>query len=67
MYNKTKGKTKKHFCICCLQCFSSEKVLIEHKRKCFIINGKQSTKLKSGSIEFKNHFKQLAVPFKNLF
>ena len=28
------------------------------------INGKQSVKLKSGSIEFKNHFKQLAVPFR---
>ena len=29
-----------------------------------IINGKQAVKLKSGSINFKNYFKQLAVPFK---
>ena len=44
--------------------FTSERVLIKHNEKCFIINGKQSVKLKSGSIEFKNHFKELAVPFK---
>ena len=62
--NKTKNKNKKYFCICCLQCFSSEKVLIEHKENCLIINGKQSVKLKSGSISFKNYFKQLPVPFK---
>ena len=63
------NKTKKQnifffFCKCCLQCFSSEKVLIEHKENCLIINGKQSVKLKSGSISFKNYFKQLPVPFK---
>ena len=28
------------------------------------INGKQTVKLKSGSIKFKNHFKQSAVSFK---
>ena len=28
------------------------------------INGKQTVKLKSGSIKFKNHFKQLAASFK---
>ena len=28
------------------------------------INGEQGVKLKSGSIEFKNHFKQLPFPFK---
>ena len=30
MCNKTKSKNKKYFCKCCLQCFSSENVLIEH-------------------------------------
>ena len=29
-----------------------------------MINGKQSVKLKSGSISFKNYFKQISVPFK---
>ena len=33
--------------------------MIEHKENCLIINGKQS-----GSISFKNYFKQLPVPFK---
>ena len=36
--------------------------MIEHKENCLIINGKQSVKLKSGSISFKNYFKP--VPFK---
>ena len=64
MCNKTKNKNQKYFCKCCLQCFSSEKVLIEHKENCLIINGKQNVKLKSTSISFKNYFKQLPVPFK---
>ena len=38
MFSKTKNKNKKYFCKCCLQCFSSEKVLIEHKENCLIIN-----------------------------
>ena len=29
-----------------------------------IINSKQRVKIKSGSISFKNYFKQLSVPFK---
>ena len=62
--NKKKNKKKKSFCKCCLQCFSSEKILIEHKENCLIINGKQSVKLKCGSISFKNCFKQLPIPFK---
>ena len=37
--------------------------MIEHKKDCLVINGKQSVRLKSGSIEFKNYFKQLAVLF----
>ena len=38
MCNKTKNN--KHFCRYILQCFSSEKVLQEHKEICLIINGK---------------------------
>ena len=36
----------------------------EHKETCLKTNGKQSVKLRSGSIIFKNHFEQQAVPFK---
>ena len=35
-----------------------------HKEVCLKINCKEAVKLKSGSIKFKNYFKQLAVPFK---
>ena len=45
MFSKTKNKNKKHFCKCCFQCFSSEKVLIEDKENCLIINGKQKVRL----------------------
>ena len=38
--------------------------MIKHKENCLIINGKQSVILISDSNEFKNRFKQLAVPFK---
>ena len=47
-----------------MQCFSGEKVLIEHGENCWIINDKQSGKLESGSISLKNYFKQLPIPFK---
>ena len=64
MCNKKRCKIKKHFCKFCLQCFCNERVLPEHKEACLKINGKQTVKLRSGSIKFKNHFKQVAVPFK---
>ena len=41
MFHKTKNKNKKWFCKSCLQCFSSENVLIKHKKDCLSINGKQ--------------------------
>ena len=63
MFHKTKNKNKKWFCRSCLQCFSSESVLIKHKENCLSINGKQSVKLEEGIIEFKNYFKQIPVPF----
>ena len=38
--------------------------MIKYEETCLKINGKQNVKLRSGSIKFKNYFKQLAVPFK---
>ena len=64
MFHKTKNKNKKWFCKSCLQCFSSESVLIKHEEDCLSISGQQSINLKKGTIEFKNYFKQLPVPFK---
>ena len=64
MFNKTKNKGKKYFYKNCLQWFSSEKILSEHKEDCVVINGKQSVKLESGYISFKNYLKQISVLFK---
>ena len=64
MFRKTKNKNKKWFCGSCLQCFSSENVLIKHEENCLSINGKQSIRLEKGIIEFKNYFKQILVPLK---
>ena len=47
-----------------MQCFSSENVLIEHKKVCLSINGTQSVKLEKEATEFKNYFKQMPAPFK---
>ena len=37
---------------------------IKHKEVCLIINGAQLVRLEKGTIEFKNYFKQILVPFK---
>ena len=39
-------------------------MLTKHKEVCLSINGAQSVRLKIGTIEFKNYFKQILVPFK---
>ena len=59
MFHRTKNKNKKWFCKSCLQCFSSENILIKHKEICFSINGKQSVKLEERIIKFENYFKQI--------
>ena len=64
MFNRTKYKGKKYVCQNCLQCFSREKILSEHKENCLVINGKRSVKLERGFISFKNYSKQIPVPFK---
>ena len=48
MCNETKNKNKKIFFRCCLQCSSSERVLVDHKVVCLKLNGKQTVKLRSG-------------------
>ena len=42
MFNQTKHKNKKHFCMHCLQCFSSESVLNDHNGNCIQVNGTQA-------------------------
>ena len=64
-YNINKHKNKKHFCLCCLQPFSSEDHLEAHKGDCLIINGTQRIEMpQPGSkVFFYQHQKQLPVPF----
>ena len=38
MYNQSKHKERKHFCMYCLQCFSSQRVLVKHVNNCLTIN-----------------------------
>ena len=64
IFHKTKNKNKKWFCKSCLQCFSSENVLIKYKEDYLSNSGQQSINLEKGTIKFKNCFKQLPVPFK---
>ena len=65
MHNQTNHNGRKHFCMHCLQGFSSERVLINHKVDCIEINGKQSIKMPTpgSTITFKNYRKQLPAPF----
>ena len=65
MFSQTKHEHKKYFCMHCLQCFSREDVLTEHKNNCISINGEQAIKMpeKGDKVYFKNHHKQLPVPF----
>ena len=66
MYNQTKHKERKHFCMHCLQCFSSERVLTNHKENCIQVNGTQAIKMpdkNNNILKFNNFHKQLPVPF----
>ena len=59
MYNKTNHKERKHFCMHCLQCLSTEEILTKHKSNCMVINGEQAIRMpKEGSmVQFENYHK----------
>ena len=66
MFNQTKHKERKHFCMHCLQCFSSERVLNNHKDNCIQVNGTQAVKMPdkdNNILKFNNFHKQQPVPF----
>ena len=66
MYNQTKHKERKHFCMYCLQCFSSERVLNNHKENCIQINGQQAVNMPTKDnniLKFNNFHKQQQTPF----
>ena len=45
MYNKTKHRERKHFCMHCLQCLSAEEVFSKHKTNCMVIYGEQAIRM----------------------
>lgn len=45
MFNRTKHKEQKYFCMHCLQCFSSEDVLNKHKTHGMVISGEKAIKM----------------------
>ena len=66
MYKQTKHKERKHFCMHCLQCFSSERVLNNHKDNCIQINGTQAVNMPdkdNNILRFNNFHKQQPIPF----
>ena len=65
MYRQTKHEHRKHFCMYCLQCFSSSDILSSHKYNCIEVNGAQAIRMsdKDNTLKFSNHHKQLPVPF----
>ena len=64
MFSRTKHKDKKHYCVSCLQNFTAEEILSNHKKQCLLINGCQAAKYESGIIKFTNYNKQIPILFK---
>ena len=66
MYNQTKHKEKKHFCMYCLQCFTTEIILKNHSELCMVLNGKQGIQMPNNDnnkLKFENTRKEIPVPF----
>ena len=64
MYSKTKHQHKKHFCMPCLQNFTTKEILNSHRERCLLINDTQAVNYETGTIKFKNFNKQIPTPFK---
>ena len=52
MYSKTNQKDRKHFCMSCLQNFTTKEILNKHKEQCLLINETQAVKYETGRIKF---------------
>ena len=53
-----------HHCLSCLQRFTTEAILSQHKKQCLLINGCQAVNYESGAIKFATYNKQIPIPFK---
>ena len=66
MYDYTKHKNNKHFCMYCMQCFSSRKILDRHRKNCIATNGIQSIKMPEEGkniLKFNNYNRKLPILF----
>lgn len=62
MYNNTNHQYRKHFCMHCLQCFSTEEILTKHNENCMVINGGQAIRMPQkgkNTLQFQNHHRQM--------
>ena len=64
IFSKTKYKDKKHFCMSCLQNFSTKEILNNHRKHCLLINGCQAVNYESVITKFTNYNKQILILFK---
>ena len=46
MYSKTKYKDRKHFCMSCLQNFTTKEILSNYRKRCLLINDTQVVNMK---------------------
>ena len=61
---KTKNQHKKHFCMSCLQNFTTKEILNNYRKQYLLINETQAVKYETGTIKFKNFNKEIPIPFK---
>ena len=53
-----KHNNKKHHCMFCLQSFTTEDILSNHKKQSLLINGCQAVNYELTTIKFANHNRQ---------
>ena len=61
---KTQNQHKKHFCMSCLQNFTTKEISNNHRERYLLINDTQAIKYETGIIKFNNYEKQIPIPFK---
>ena len=64
MFSRNKHKDTEHHCMSCLQSFTTEEILSNHKKQGLLINGRQAVNYESGTIKFTNHNEQIPILFK---
>ena len=61
---KTKNHHKKFFCMNCLDCFTEQRILDNHKETCIVINKTENITYESGTIKFEHYQNLIPTPFR---